>query len=283
MCVALGDTGARGVLDVYVTNISERGYLFQGNNLRYNELAAKRQFSQAAKDQVADCGWAWGSQFGDLDNDGRVDLFVCNGFVSGDREKDYWYGMSKIAGGAGPVFEDAANWPAMGNLSLSGYTRTRVLRNLGGSEFVDVAVACGAIETEDGRAIAMVDLFNRGRLDCVVANQNQPARVYLNDATDAADTATHNWITFELRGRDRNRFAIGAEVIVTAGGRKHRRVIDGGSGFCSQNDRRLHVGLGDANKIDSIEIRWPGGDAGEVHDVAGLEPNRIHRIEEPRQ
>ncbi|MEJ2238761.1 MAG: VCBS repeat-containing protein, partial [Gemmatimonadales bacterium] len=82
MAVALGDLLNRGRNDVFVTNISEPGFLFQGNNLRLNLIQEIERFEEIAKGHVADAGWAWGAQFGDLNNDGWVDLFVVNGFIS---------------------------------------------------------------------------------------------------------------------------------------------------------------------------------------------------------
>jgi len=121
MSVTLGDVHNRGRLDVFVTNISERGYLFQDNNLRLNLLAEAGRFQDIASGLVADAGWAWGAQFGDLNNDGRNDLFVANGFLSADRDRSYWYDMSKIAGANGNIFDDARNCPPFENQSLSGY------------------------------------------------------------------------------------------------------------------------------------------------------------------
>src|SRR6185295_8422 len=92
MAVALGDFQDDGRLGVYVTNISKSGFLFQGNNLRVNRLAERGWFRNVAEDVVADCGWAWGAQFGDLNDDGLTDLYVVNGFISRSRERDYWYG-----------------------------------------------------------------------------------------------------------------------------------------------------------------------------------------------
>src|SRR5439155_815153 len=94
MAVALGDVYNRGEHDVFVTNISEKGFLFQGNNLRLNFLKELGRFDEVATGPVADAGWAWGAQFGDLNNDGLLDLVVANGFISGDSAHDYWYAMS---------------------------------------------------------------------------------------------------------------------------------------------------------------------------------------------
>jgi enediyne biosynthesis protein E4 len=254
MAVALGDAFNRGRLDAFVTNISERGYIFQNNNLRLNEMSESRRFRNVAEGAIADAGWAWGAQFGDFNNDGANELFVANGFISADREKSYWYAMSKIAGANGRFFEDASTWPAFGNASLSGYERSRVYLNRGVAGWVDVAQQVGATDLYDGRAVALADLASRGATDVIVANQNQPAVVY----RDAPDPANH-WIGFKLVGTRSNRSAIGAEVLLQSGDLTQRRIVDGGSGFASQNDRRLHFGLGTREWVDRIVITWPSG------------------------
>lgn len=255
MSVALGDVYNRGRLDVFVTNISERGYLFQNNNLRLNLVRDAGRFENVADPVVADAGWAWGSQFGDLNNDGYTDLFVANGFISADRDASYWYAMSKIAGANGRVFEDAKNWPAFGNASLSGYEPSRVFMNRGAGGWTDVAAAVGATDKYDGRAVAVADLFNDGAVDVIIANQDQPAVLYRNQPD-----STNHWIEFKLVGTQSNHSAIGAEVVVESGGSKQRQVVDGGMGFASQNDRRLHFGLGKVERVDRVVIRWPTGE-----------------------
>jgi hypothetical protein len=254
MAVALGDAFNRGRLDAFVTNISERGYLFQNNNLRENEMAESKRFRNVAEGAIADAGWAWGAQFGDLNNDGANELFVANGFISADRQKSYWYAMSKIAGANGRFFEDAATWPAFGNASLSGYEPSRVYLNRGVAGWLDVAKKVGVTDLYDGRAVALADLENRGAVDVIVANQNQPALLY----RDYPDSSNH-WIELKLVGTRSNRSAIGAEAVLESGDLTQRRVVDGGSGFASQNDRRLHFGLGSKEWVDRIVIHWPSG------------------------
>ncbi len=271
MSVSLGDVHNRGSTDVFVTNISERGYLFQGNNLRINFLAEAGEFQNVARGVVADAGWAWGAQFGDVDNDGFVDLFVTNGFISSDPDRDYWYGMSKVAGAQGAIFEDSRNWPAIGDASLSGFERSRLLLRRG--EFVDVAQDAGVTDRYDGRGIAFADLYNRGVLDAIVANQDGPALVYRNSVSSGG-----HWIQFALEGRESNRSAIGAEVIVEFGDARQIQVVTGGSGFAAQNQRRLHFGLGAATTVPRATIRWPSGAVQVLHD---LEVDRLHSIVEP--
>jgi hypothetical protein len=261
---------------VYITNISKSGYLFQGNNLRLNKLVESGRFYQDAGGVVADCGWAWGAQFGDLDNDGFQDLFVVNGFVSASRDKDYWYAMSKVAGGVGWLFEDAQAWSPMEDRSLSGYERSRVLRNNAGRGFADVAAAVGVTDVLDGRAVVLADLENRGALDVVIANQKGPLLLYRN----TPDPGNH-WVTFALIGRVSNRSAIGSAVRVRFDGADgpltQLQFRGSSSGFSSQNDARLHFGVGAATRV-GVEVRWPSG---AVTTLQHLPVDRFHELVEP--
>jgi len=274
MAVAIGDVYNRDRHDVFVTNISERGFLFQGNNLRINFLKELGRFDEVAKGVVADAGWAWGAQFGDLNNDGLVDLVIVNGFISADTGRDYWYAMSKIAGAQGNIFEDAKNWPPIGNASLSGYERPRVLLNRGRDGFVDVAEAAGIMDRLDGRSVALADLFNRGALDVIIANEKGRALLYRNTLASAGNG---HWVELKLIGTRSNRSAIGAEVTAEFGGVKQRQVVSGGTGFCSQNDRRLHFGLGE-NRLGRVTVRWPSGT---VQTLENLAMDQLHVITEP--
>src|SRR6266487_3787621 len=70
-------------------------------------------------------GWSWGAQFGDLNNDGTLDLYLVNGYVSAGERTSYWYDFAQIAVGHSAIISDAKNWPAMNGRSLSGYQRKR--------------------------------------------------------------------------------------------------------------------------------------------------------------
>jgi hypothetical protein len=182
--------------------------------------------------------------------------------------------MSKIAGANAHLFEDASTWPAFGNASLSGYERSRVYLNRGLAGWTDVAASVGVTDTYDGRAVALADLRNDGALDVIVANQNQPAVLYRN----RPDSANH-WIAFALTGTRSNRSAIGADVVLESGGMKQRRVVDGGMGFASQNDRRLHFGLGRAEWVDRVVIHWPSGTQQVLINPA---IDQFHAVTEPK-
>jgi len=274
MCVALGDVWSQGKLSVFVTNISRRGYLFQGNNLRVSMLDVQGPMLQLADGDVADCGWAWGAQFGDLDDDGFQDLVVANGFISASRERDYWYQMSKISLATGDVVADAALWPAFEDRSLSGFERTRVLRNLGTStaRFVEIGREVGLDDHYDGRAVALADLDGDGRLDVVIANQRGPLLVYKNESEGSG-----RWIAFDLRGTLGNRDAIGAEVELEFADRRQLQVVTSACGFAAQNERRLHFGLGSDPGAVRAVVRWPSGARTQLEDP---ELDRVHVVTE---
>ena len=244
MNVAFGDILNQGQFAIYISNISEEGVLIQGNNLwvpREGTAGDSLKYDNLARDMGVELGgWSWGAQFGDLNNDGALDLYLANGYVSLEKGANYWYDYSKIAGGNSSIISDAANWPPMNGRSLSGYQQKRVWVNDGAGKFNDVAQAVGATDTSDGRSVVLADLWNRGVLDVVVANQRGPLLVYKNTAAPE-----NGWVGFELEGAESNRSAVGAQVrVYWGGGREQVQEVSGGNGFCAQNQRPLHFGLG---------------------------------------
>ena len=277
MNVAFGDIFNQGRYTVYVSNISEDGALIQGNNLWVPEEGkseATVKYDNLARDMGVELGgWSFGAQFGDLNNDGNLDLYLTNGYVSLDRNRSYWYDFTKIAGGNSAIIGDAKDWPAMDGRSLSGYQQKHVWLNDGAGKFVDVAQAVGVTDTYDGRAVALADLWNRGVLDVVVANQRGPLLVYKNTVTEE-----NKWIEFELQGSKSNRSAIGAQVELSWDGKTQIQQVSGGSGFSAQNDRRLHFGLGPKAQIKNAVIHWPSG---KIQTMDSLAPNKLYPIQEP--
>ena len=276
MNISFGDVLNRGAFAAYVSNISEDGVLVQGNNLwvpREGTAGDRLKYDNLAEEMGVELGgWSFGAQFGDLNNDGALDLYVVNGYVSLDKGANYWYDYSKIAGGNSQIISDAANWPPMEGRSLSGYQQKRVWVNDGAGRFSEVAQTVGARDTSDGRSVVMVDLWNRGVLDVVVANQRGPLLVYKN--TVARDNA---WVGFALEGTASNRSAVGAQVRVYWAGQEQVQEVSGGNGFCAQNQRPLHFGLGRGARVERVQIRWPSG---KVQTIEAPAAGTVHRVKE---
>jgi hypothetical protein len=278
MSVSFGDIFNQGKYAVYVSNISEDGALIQGNNLWVPKEGTEGNatlYENLARDLGVELGgWSFGAQFGDLNNDGNLDLYVTNGYVSLDRNGSYWYDFTKIAGGNSSIIGDAKDWPAMDGRSLSGYQQKHVWLNDGAGKFVDVAQAVGATDTYDGRAVVFADLWNNGALDVIEANQRGPLLVYRNTASPE-----NKWIEFDLHGTVSNHSAIGASTELDWNGQKQVQTVSGGSGFSAQNDRRLHFGLGKNPQVEKAVIHWPSG---KVQTLDSLNPDKLYSIEEPR-
>jgi len=277
MNAAVGDILNQGQFTIYETNISEEGILLQGNNLWVPSVSSagdQLKYENLARAMGVELGgWSFCAQFGDLNNDGYLDLYLTNGFISADRERNYWYDFSKVAGGNSAIISDVKHWPSMEGRSLSGYQQKRVWLNDGAGQFFDVAQVVGVTDTYDGRAVALADLWNRGVLDVVVANQKGPLLLYKNTVV-----SDHQWIAFALEGNSSNRSAIGTQVRLFWNGLEQVQEVSGGSGFGAQNQRRLHFGLGKQPHIEKAVIRWPSG---QIQTLTAPQIGIVHQLKEP--
>jgi hypothetical protein len=282
MNASFGDVYNSGRLALYVSNITEGGNLVQGNNLWVCEGKTPDGFprfhNHADALHIARGGWSWGAQFGDLNNDGRLDLYLTNGYISAPGPS-YWYDYSKISSATVKgIILDARKWPPIGDQNLAGNQPKCVWLNKGG-DFIEVAQQVGVTDTYDGRAVALADFQNRGVLDVVVANQKGPLLLYRNTVAPGRD-----WVQLELEGTRSNRSAIGAEVELfwKQGTRelRQRQVVNGGNGYASQGMCRLHFGLGKDAAITRAVIHWPSGG---TQTLTGLAVNHLHPIKEPNE
>jgi hypothetical protein len=257
-----------GWLDVYVTNITDE-YMKECNMLWHNN--GDGTFTDVAKETgTCDTGWGWAAKFADLDNDGWQDLFVVNGLRSAGPES-YVPLILPVITTPGLDITDVNNWPDIGNRTWSGYQKKRLFRNMGNGAFKEISAAAGVDNQLDGRGIGVMDVDNDGRLDLVQTNADQPL-LFFHNVTEKPG----NWIELKLIGTKSNRDAIGARVKVEAGKQSQIREVDGGNGYAGQSTRRVHFGIGNATKVDRIEIRWPSG-----HTESVTVPiNQVSYIEE---
>ena len=277
MSVDIGDIMNQGRYSIYITNISEAGVLMQGNNLwvpsrrSSGEIPSFRNLAGNMGVEIGD--WGYGGKFVDLNNNGNLDLYVANGYVSAEPDTDYWYDYARVVGGNRNIIIDATNWPEMKNRTFSGYQTNKIWLNDGAGRFQEVARSVGGALNLDSRSVAYADLFGNGTLDLIVANQNQPVVIYKNHVKEG-----HNWIGFDLEGIRSNRSAIGATLFLHWDGKISKKFVSGGDAFSSQSMRPVHFGLGLIDQVEKLEIRWPSGI---TQTIDNPEINQYHHITEP--
>ena len=242
MGVAVADFDGDGLLDIAKTNFSgDVPSLYKNENGKF--------FTDMA--QPGGLGFhqllGWGIAFLDVDEDGWKDLIIANGHV----------------------------YPEVGRIQ-SGETyaqQTLVYRNLGNARFADITAQAGPAfkQSRPARGLAVGDLDGDGRPEIVIVNMNQTPSLLKN-------TGPHqNFISIRLTGTKSNRSAIGARVSIEAAGRPQVDEVMSGSSFYSQNDMALFFGLGKAETVDRIEVRWPSGARQEWKRVAA---NRVIQLTE---
>ncbi|WP_214483035.1 CRTAC1 family protein [Bacillus sp. SM2101] len=254
MNVDFADVFHDGNFANYISNISKEKYLLEGNQLWHmNDNGTYVDRAQELGVKLA--GWSWGARFFDVNNSGNMSLVVTNGYISANKDKTYWFDMGTLATTPGNIVEDAKNWPAMGDKSMSGYEQKAIFLNENG-KFHNIASEVGIDFRYDGRGVAVGDLDNNGTLDLIFANQSAPAKVYSNNQHNE-----HNWIKIDLTGVfPSNVEAIGTRLTFTNNGVKTVIEKDGGNSFGAQSDPRVHLGLGKSTALDQLEIMWPSGE-----------------------
>lgn len=228
MGVALGDYDHSGRFSLFVTNFAdEYNALYRNDGDHFSDLSFRSRTAASSLPYVG-----WGDAFLDYDNDTWADLIAVNGHV--------YPQLEKLKTGA----------PA-------GYRQRKLLyHNRGDGTFEDVSMRYGSALTEErvSRGLAIGDLDNDGGIDVVINDLDGAPQVLRNELT-----ARGNWVIVKVKGAAPNTDAIGAVITVTAGAVRQRAVVQSGASYISQNDMRQHFGLGAAQTIDAIEVKWPDG------------------------
>lgn len=223
---AIADYDGDGDMDIAKTNFSDDTSTIYRNE--GNGAFSDATFAAGLGLNTRYLGW--GAAFFDFDNDSWPDLLLVNGHVYPEVDK-YKLG--------------------------SDYHEPRVLyRNLGNGKFEDISKDSGpGITTPlSSRGLAVGNLWNDGRLSAVVSNMHAPPSLLVNQTKYA-----NNWIAFQAVGTKSNRSGIGARLTLKAGTRTMVDEVHSGSSYSSNNDMRVHFGLGPAKGVDHVEVRWPSG------------------------
>jgi enediyne biosynthesis protein E4 len=234
-------------------------------------------------DQVARTGWAWGATTFDLDNDGDRDVFVSNGNVSGTTSKDYcsrYWTHDIYTGDSSPDPVRAQYFSLlirneMSRMSWNGFEHDCLLLNRGGRGFSSVGFLMGVGFEFDSRNAASDDLDGDGRVDLLVVEKTPDGAPVLHVLKNTCDNDNH-WIGVRLREHGPGRSPIGATVTVEAGPVPHVARLMVGDSYKTQHAPAAHFGLGAADRVEAIEVRWPDGTVSRRSSPAA---DRYHSID----
>jgi hypothetical protein len=290
MGVTAADFDLDGFPDIYVANDKTESFLFHNeHDGTFKQIAVA---SGVAYGQRGENTSAMGPVARDIDQDSNVDLWVSDSKydrllrnAGGLKFQDITHpaGIARLAGqyvswGTGIHDFDNDGWDDIfavhGGLIHMVPQEHSVLRNIGAAKFEDVSSSAGSFFSRKsvGRGAAFADYDNDGRIDAVIQNLGGPPYLLHN----VSPVAGH-WLLIKLVGRKSNRDGIGAQVEVIAGGKTQRHERTAGSGYLSQDDPRLHFGLGSAAVVDRVTVFWPSGTRQTIERVAA---DRIVTVEE---
>ena len=238
----LGDFDNDGYLDIVITNFQDQTNSLYHNAQGgfFNEVSFAKGVGERSLPYLA-----WGVDFVDFNNDGWLDLFVANGHLDDN--------IAEI--------DPIGTYPQSNQLFLNN-------RGINFSEIPDATIA----QRKVSRGTAFGDIDNDGDVDVVISNLKDSPTVLRNDGVN-----TSQWLSVKLIGTHCNRDAIGARVTVVSGGLTQIREVKSGSGYLSQNDLRLHFGLADAARVDTLTVRWL---CGKRQTLQNVETNQVLVISE---
>jgi hypothetical protein len=290
MGVAAADYDGDGFTDIYVSNDHMVNYLYHNEGGKgFKDVAV---MAGVAANQMGDATTSMAVDFADYNGDGLLDIFVSddnycslykNDGTGTFRDFSNVSGIAQASGqhvGWASSFFDYDNdgdedlFKVNGELQHEYGEEDQLFENDGTGNFKDVSVRHGEYFEKEyvGRGACFGDYDNDGDTDIYIANLNSPGILIRNDGGNR-----NNWLLIELEGSQSNRDAIGAKIKVSTSEKDRFAVKESASGYLSQNDHRLHFGLGKAEIITRIEVKWPSGREQVLENVA---VNQILKIKE---
>jgi hypothetical protein len=291
MGVTAADFDGDGYPDIYVANDKTENFLFRNKrDGTFEEIAGELG---VAYGQNGESTSAMGPVFADVDGDGRTDLWVTdskynrmmrNAGANGFEDIGPSSGISQATAqytswGSGIYDFDNDGWLDIlvfhGGLIHLVPQEQSLFRGLGNGKFADVSRDAGAVLDVKtvSRGACFADYDNDGKVDAFVVNLGAPAMLLHNVSQNS-----NHWLTVKLKGKKSNRDGIGTRFELVAGGRKQIAERIAGSGYLSQDDGRVHFGLGASTKADKLAIHWPSGQDQVLENVA---VDRVLTVEEP--
>ena len=246
MGAAMADYDNDGLADIFVTNFADENntlYKNDGGGF-FSDVSYQEKIASADSRYVA-----WGTVFIDYDNDGDRDLFVANGHT---------YPQADLPG-----------------LASSYNQSNQLYENLGAGDFTEVSDRLGPGLALSGvsRGVSMADYDSDGDVDLFVLELNGSPRLLRNDGGNAA-----NYLSIDAIGTRSNRDGIGTRIQLEVGGLKQYAEVRSGGSYLSMNDRRVHFGLGTAQRVERIELHWPSGTVQILRDIVA---NQVLQVREP--
>jgi len=228
MAIAVGDYNRDGKVDLFTTTFSDDYKTLYRNDGggNFSDVTYRAGLGDPTVPFLG-----WGAGFLDFDNDGLLDIFIANGHVYPEVDRQDW----------------GTTWAE----------RPQLFHNLDGARFREVppATGSGLAEVITARGAAFGDLFNDGHTDVVINNIDSTPSLLRNVVNNS-----NHWLTLKLVGGPKSpRDAVGAKVFLTASGVRQRADVCSGGSYSSSSDQRVHFGLGPASRVDKIEIYWPSG------------------------
>jgi enediyne biosynthesis protein E4 len=292
MGVAAADYDGDGFPDIYVANDKTENFLFHNKrDGTFEEIAADQGVAYGQNGEMTS---AMGPIFADIFRQGRLDLWVTDSKYNRllrNMGKDGFEDISESAGVSAASGQYVSWGSGIFDFDNDGFLDILIfhgglihmvpqehslLRGLGSGKFDDVSRQAGSVlDTKTvGRGACFADYDNDGKVDAFLNNLGSPTMLLHNTSANA-----NHWIAIQLKGTKSNRDGIGAVLTLTAAGKTTMAVRTAGSGYLSQDEGRVHFGLGGSTKIDKLVVRWPSG---REQALVNLDVDRVVLVEEPK-